>query len=97
MDDTLADGAPGPMLLDVGALRRRVLLTAVVSFVLFLSAAYLLTALDASGLWLLLAVALLYVLVVRPMMAPVREATALRRDVAYQAYLAERDQAEEQP
>lgn len=84
MDDTLglAAGTPDPY-----ALRRRVLLTAVVTMVLFLAIGYLLTALDLSGLWTLLAVALLYALVVRPMMRPVREATALRRRLAYQAFL----------
>ena len=90
MADSLVEGTPDPALLDVAALRRRVLLTAVVTFVVFLSAAYVLTALDASSLWMVLVVALLWVLVVRPMMGPVRDATALRRRLAYQAYLAER-------
>ena len=84
---------PETALLDVAALRRRVLLTAVVTFVLFLTAAYVLTALDASSAWLVLVVALLGLLVVRPMTAPVREALALRRRLAYQAYL---DQRQEQ-
>ncbi|HEU0103760.1 MAG TPA: hypothetical protein VFR07_15680 [Mycobacteriales bacterium] len=92
MDDSRVEGTPDPALLDVGALRRRVLLAAVVTFVLFLTAAYVLTALEASSLWLVLVVALLWVLVVRPMMRPVREATALRRRLAYRAYLAQRDQ-----
>jgi predicted secreted protein len=84
VDDALGlvAGTPDPY-----ALRRRVLLTAVVTMVLFLTIGYLLTALDLSGLWTLLAVALLYALVVRPMMRPVREATALRRRLAYQAFL----------
>ena len=84
MDDALglAAGTPDPY-----ALRRRVLLTAVVTMVLFLTIGYLLTALDLSGLWTLLAVALLYALVVRPMMRPVRAATALRRRLAYRAFL----------
>lgn len=84
--DELEPGTP-----DVGALRRRVLLTGVVTMVLFLSAAYVVSSLDASSLWLLLAVAVLYVLVVRPLMAPVREAIALRRRLAYAAY---RDQVD---
>lgn len=82
----LTPGTPDPY-----ALRRRVLLTAVVTFVLFLTVAYVLTALDVSSAWLLLALALLWALVVRPLMRPVREATALRRRLAYQAYLSSRD------
>lgn len=81
----LAPGTPDPY-----ALRRRVLLTGVVTLVLFLTAGYLVTAAEASSLWLLPALALIWVLVVRPMMRPVREATALRRRLAYQAYLAQR-------
>ena len=91
MDPTLVEGTPDPALLDVGALRRRVLLTAGVTFVLFLTAAYVLTALDATSLWMVPVVAVLWVLVVRPMMRPVREATALRRRLAYQAFLDSRE------
>jgi hypothetical protein len=79
--------------LDAGALRRRVLLTAVVSFALFLTAAYVHTALGVADGWLLVAVVLLAVLVVRPMMAPVRAATRLRRDLAYQSWLDGREDA----
>ncbi len=81
MDADLEPGTPDPF-----ALRRRVLLTAVVTFVLFLSAAYLVTALRVSSAWLLLAVLVLVAVVVRPMMRPVREATALRRRLAFQAF-----------
>lgn len=77
-------------LLDVGALRRRTLLTAVLSFGLYLTLAFVVSALDVSSLWLLPGVTLLYVLVVRPLMRPVRAAIALRRRVAYQAFLAQR-------
>ncbi len=90
MDDQ--PGPPHPEAPDPAALRRRVLLAAVVTFVLFLSVSYLLAALNASGWWLLPAMVLLWGLVVRPLMRPVREATALRRRLAYQAYLSERDQ-----
>jgi hypothetical protein len=83
----LADGTPDPY-----ALRRRVLLTAVLTFVLFMTAAYVVTALGVSSAWLLLALLLLGVLVVRPLMRPVRDATALRRRLAYQAFLAEQGQ-----
>ncbi len=78
----LQPGTPDPY-----ALRRRVLLAGVVTLVLFLSTGYLLTALRLSSLWLLPAVAVLWALVVRPLMHPVREATALRRRLAYQAFL----------
>ena len=79
--------APDPM-----ALRRRVLLAGVVTLVLFLTTAYVLTALQASSLWLLPALAVLWVLVVRPLMRPVRDATALRRRLAFQAYLDQREE-----
>ena len=100
MDDTggplpgdLADDVP-----DVLALRRRVLLAGLVTLVLFFTVAYVLTALDASSWWLLPAVVLLYVLVVRPLLAPVREVVRLRRRLAYQAFLEQRSQPpEEQP
>ncbi len=82
MYEELAPGTPDPF-----ALRRRVLGTAVLTLVLFLTAAYVITALDVSSLWLVLAVVLLYALVVRPLMRPVHEASALRRRLAYQAYL----------
>ena len=85
--DDLAPGTPDPL-----ALRRRVLLTAVVVFVLFLTVAYVLAALEASSLWLLLAMALIWVFVMRPMMQPVRDALRLRRRLAFQAYLDQRDE-----
>jgi small-conductance mechanosensitive channel len=83
---------------DVLALRRRVLLAGLVSLVLFLTVGYVLTALDASSWWLVPAVVLLYVLVVRPLLAPVREVVRLRRRLAYQAFLEQRvEHPEEQP
>lgn len=84
--DDLAPGTPDPL-----ALRRRVLGTGVLTLALFLATAYVITALDVSSLWLVLAVVLLYALVVRPLMRPVHEATALRRRLAYQAYLDGKD------
>ena len=54
---------------------------------------YVHTALGVSDWWLLVAVVLLAVLVVRPMMAPVRVATRLRRDLAYRAWLDSREDA----
>lgn len=76
-----------PAPIDTSALQRRVLLTAVVTLVLLFA---VMAAIVSSGLpdWLVLpAVVLLYVLVVRPMMQPVRDAVRLRRDLAYHAFL----------
>ncbi len=81
--------------LDPMALRRRVLLAGAVSFVLFLVIAYLVAAAGVSDLWLLVAMVIAYVLVVRPMMRPVRAASQLRRRLAYQAFLDGRDDAGE--
>ncbi len=78
---------PDPMALDPAALRRRVLLTAVVSLVLFLVIAYLVASAGVSDLWLLVCMVIAYVLVVRPLMKPVRAASQLRRRLAYQAFL----------
>ena len=84
-----------PVAPDPYALRRRVLLTGALTFVLFLGVAYVLTALQASSLWLLLAVAVLWLVVVRPLMRPVQEAVRLRRRLAYQAYLEGREDSHE--
>ena len=81
-----------PPVLDVLALRRRVLLTAAVTMVLFFTAAYVMTALDVSSLWLLPVMVVVWVAVVRPLMAPVRAATRLRRQLAFQAFLDTREQ-----
>ena len=72
---------------DVAALRRRVLLAGALTLLLFLVAGYVLTALEASGLWLLPVMVVVWVAVARPLMAPVRAATQLRRALAYQAVL----------
>ena len=87
--DDLVPGAPDPL-----ALRRRVLLTAVVTLGLFLTVSYVLTALQASSAWLLLALAVIWVFVVRPLLQPVREALRLRRRLAYQAFLDSREGAD---
>lgn len=71
---------------DNGALQRRVLLTAVVTMVLFLAVAVAITSTGLPDWTVLPSAVLLYVLVVRPMMQPVREAVRLRRDLAYHAY-----------
>jgi hypothetical protein len=76
---------------DTSALRRRVLLTALVALVLYVASVVLLDALRAPSLYAFLAAALIYVFVVRPMMAPVREAVKLRRRLAFQAWADSRE------
>lgn len=71
---------------DTAALRRRVLLTAVVTLVLFVVAVVALDALRAPSLAAPVVAALLWLFVVRPMMRPVREAVALRRRLAFAAW-----------
>ena len=76
---------------DSYALRRRVLFTGVVTVAAFLTVAYFLAWLgDFRGTYdayLLIAMGLIYLLVTRPLMRPVREAVALRRRLAYQSWL----------
>lgn len=83
---TAADVEPAPAP-DSAALRRRVLLTALVTFTAYLVTAAVLTALDAPPWLLLPALLVIVVLVVRPLMKPVFEANRLRRALAYQAFL----------
>ncbi|MCW2599520.1 MAG: hypothetical protein JWM02_1349 [Frankiales bacterium] len=75
---------------DTYALRRRVLLVGVLVIPLYLLSAYVVYLLGVSDAWLLIALALIYLLVVRPLMRPVREAIKLRRRLAYDNWLAER-------
>ena len=82
------DGAPDPF-----AMRRRVLLVAALAFVLFLVATYVLSSTGAPDVWIIVVVAVLYFGVIRPLMRPVRAATALRRRLAYQAYMEQKGQA----
>lgn len=72
---------------DPAALRRRVLLAAVVSFGLFLVLAYVVASAGLADWWLLVGMVALYAAVVRPLMRPVRDASRLRRSLAYQAFL----------
>lgn len=85
-DDDLAPGTPDP-----DALRRRVLLTGVLTFVLFAAVLYLVDLARAPGWWVLIGMALVYAFVVRPLMRPVHDAVRLRRRLAYQAYLDSRE------
>jgi hypothetical protein len=80
---------------DTYALRRRVLLTGLVAFGLFLGLGWLVAWLDVAEAWLLIAMALAYVVVIRPMLRPVRDAIRLRRRLAYSAYLAEKERSGE--
>ena len=72
---------------DPAVLRRRVLLTAALTFAAYLLTAAVLAALDAPPWLLLPALLLIVVLVVRPLMRPVFEANRLRKALAYQAFL----------
>jgi type IV secretory pathway TrbD component len=81
---------PGIDVPQPGPLRRRVLLTGLLTLALFLVLAYVVTALEASGVWLLVGMVVVWAVVVRPLMAPVRSASQLRRRLAYQAFLEER-------
>ena len=85
MSDFSEAGVP-----DTYALRRRVLLVAVVAIALWLASSYLVFWLGVSDAWVVVAIALIYLVVVRPMMRPVRDAIRLRRRLAYQAWLDER-------
>lgn len=80
-----------PQAPDTYALRRRVLLTGALTLGLFLVYGYVLAAVQASQLWVVLGVVILYVVVVRPLLRPVREAVRLRRRLAYQAFLDSRE------
>lgn len=79
---TAPDAGPDP-----GALRRRVLLAGLVTLTLFLVLAYLTASSGLSDWWLLVGMMAVYGLVVRPLMKPVRDASRLRRSLAYQAFL----------
>jgi small-conductance mechanosensitive channel len=87
--DVDPDADPQPP--DPIALRRRVLLTGALALALFLVYGYLLAALQADQLWVLPGTVILYVVVVRPLLRPVRDAVRLRRRLAYQAFLESRE------
>jgi hypothetical protein len=74
---------------DTYALRRRVLWTGLLALVLFFGTGSFIAWLDVDQGWFLVALVLEYLLVVRPLMRPVREAVKLRRRLAYQAWLDE--------
>jgi hypothetical protein len=72
------------------ALKRRVLCVGVLSFALWLSLAWTIAWLEVSDAWLVIGTVVLYLLITRPLMHPVREAIKLRRRLAYQAWLDEK-------
>jgi hypothetical protein len=76
---------------ELADLRRRLLLTAVVTMGLFLVIAYAIATAGLADWWVLVGMGVAYVLVIRPMMRPVREVTKLRRSLAYQAFLDGKD------
>ena len=76
---------------DTHALRRRLLLTAFVGFLLFLALGWTIAWLQVADAWLLIGMAVVYLAVLRPMLKPVRDAIKLRRRLAYSAYLAEKE------
>ena len=76
---------------DVAALQRRVLLTGVLALSAWFAALWVLDALGLGPWYALGAAVVLYVVLVRPLMRPVREAVALLRRLAYQAWLDSRD------
>lgn len=80
-----------PQPVDPLALRRRVLLAGAVALLSFFVLGYVLTAIAAPPWLLLPALLLVAVLVVRPLMAPVFAANRLRRRLAYQAFLEQRE------
>lgn len=80
---------------DPASLRRRVVLTGLLALGLYVLAVVLLDAFGAPPLYALLVAALIWVFVVRPLMAPVRDAVKLRRRLAYQAWLEQREQPDD--
>lgn len=74
---------------DPSALKRRVLLTGLLSFALWLTLAWVIAWLEISDAWLVIGTVVLYICVTRPLMHPVREAIRLRRRLSYQAWLDE--------
>jgi hypothetical protein len=82
---------PGPAAPDPAALRRRVLLSGVVTFAAFLVVAFAVASAGLADWWLIIAMVAVYGVVVRPMMKPVRDASRLRRSLAYQAFLESKD------
>ena len=92
-DSRTDDPAPEPPLPDSYALRRRVLLTGLLTLIAFVACGMALTSLEAPPWLILPAMVLVYAAAVRPLMRPVRAANQQRRDLAYHAFLVGREQA----
>ena len=75
---------------DPHSLRRRVLLVGILAFALYIAMAWTIYRLGVSDAWLLIGAVIAYLVVIRPLMRPVREAVKLRRRLAYQAWLDEK-------
>ncbi len=80
---------------DSYALRRRVLLAAVVTFALYLASTVVIFALGVSRAWIVLALVVIFFAVTRPLMSPVFAALRLRRRLAFQAFLEMREQEQD--
>ncbi|MDT7545014.1 MAG: hypothetical protein QOE99_1124 [Actinomycetota bacterium] len=80
-----------PVAPDPAALRRRVLLTGLLTLALFLVIAFVVATAGVSDWWLVIAMVAVYGAVIRPLMTPVRDASRLRRSLAYQAFLDSKD------
>lgn len=91
-DHPMGDDDIDPRLLDSIGLRRRVLLTGVLTLTAYFVSSYLLFAAGLPGWMMIGVVVLLWVLVVRPLMAPVRASVKLQRSLAYEAFLQQKDQ-----
>ena len=89
-EDELHPATPDP-----GALRRRVLLTGVLALALYVVALFVLDSFGAPSWYALVAAALIWFFVVRPLMQPVRDAVRLRRRLAYQAWLEQREEQDD--
>jgi hypothetical protein len=76
---------------DPAALKRRVLLTALVTMTLFVTLGVVADRTGGGTPMVIGGVILLYLFVMRPMMRPVREALALRRALAYRAWQEQRE------
>jgi type IV secretory pathway TrbD component len=85
-----------PVAPDPAALRRRVLLTGLLTLALFLVLAFAVASAGISDWWLVVGMVAVYGAVVRPLMTPVRDASRLRRSLAYQAFLDREDTSDDQ-
>ncbi|MBK5305986.1 MAG: hypothetical protein JJD92_04780 [Frankiaceae bacterium] len=82
---------------DPAVLRRRVLLAGALSLLLFGIVAYVVAAAGVSDWWLLVGMVIVYGLVIRPLMQPVRDASKLRRRLAFQAFLDSKKDGDDNP